>query len=199
MLTPCCLCSELLTKGSRLPGPVRCCEGVLFGNFLAIAMKMSLTFIAVLAEVSINNKLFSSAYTWASYSKTHREGSLTQYSQSQSFLNNTVTVHCWCYYIYAYVSIILWHIYACASNKERAKPETKHAKTFPEAGRKKSHVSANHKVNYPLSTTLIYSIFIPTFTDHGQASCVQHSVGTYLPRSPPFSCWLDRPCCQIMQ
>lgn len=73
-LTPCSLRSELLTKGSRFAPPARCCEGVLFGNFLAIAMKISLTFMAVLADVSINNKLFSSAYTWASCN-TQRERS----------------------------------------------------------------------------------------------------------------------------
>ena len=33
---------------------------------LPIARKRSFTFIAVLAEVSINNKLLSSAYAWAS-------------------------------------------------------------------------------------------------------------------------------------
>ena len=67
ILTPCGLCSESLTKGSR-PPVLRCCAGVLLGNFFAIAMKISLTFMAVLADVSINNKLFSSAYTWASCS-----------------------------------------------------------------------------------------------------------------------------------
>ena len=34
---------------------------------LPIAKNISFTFIAVFAEVSINNKLFSSAYAWASY------------------------------------------------------------------------------------------------------------------------------------
>jgi hypothetical protein len=44
-----------------------------FGSFLAIAKKISFTFIAVLADVSINSKALSSAYAAASYNKRSLE------------------------------------------------------------------------------------------------------------------------------
>lgn len=37
-------------------------------------MKISFTFIAVLADVSMNSKLLSSAYSCASYKQSHQRG-----------------------------------------------------------------------------------------------------------------------------
>lgn len=54
-------CSWRSTPRLRPAAPPRF-WGSLLGNFFAIARKRSFTFIAVFAEVSINNKLLSSAY-----------------------------------------------------------------------------------------------------------------------------------------
>ena len=145
-LTPCGLCSESLTKGSR-PPVLRCCAGVLLGNFFAIAMKISLTFMAVLADVSMNNKLFSSAYTWAS---CRIEGLWSQhtYIQHNHFSHSSDISSRWMVaqiLVPNMVSSIAWPV---------------HAKTYPTAGRKDCHVLPTLQANYSLHTTFHIHIWL---------------------------------------